>query len=174
MKNCSLGRLGKGAIKFCINYIHYRNLHRIKIPLEVGRFSSFFILSKLSAWLRLGLISIFIRIGWSNIEGSRSHMGRWTSKKLRYYPHIIKLQRYKNPDRRAIPSPLECNDYATSCWSLVVKVLVAVGMVGKDWMVSVAFQANKVIKDPLRCWVTEHAASADCFPKVGIMGNFES
>lgn len=88
MKNCSLGRLGKGAIKFCINYIHYRNLHRIKIPLEVGRFSSFFILSKLSAWLRLGLISIFIRIGWSNIEGSRSHMGRWTSKKLRYYPHI--------------------------------------------------------------------------------------
>lgn len=110
MKNCSLGRLGKGAIKFCINYIHYRNLHCIKIPLEVGRFSSFFILSKLSAWLRLGLISIFIRIGWSNIEGSRSHMGRWTSKKLRYYPHIIMLQRYKNPDRRAIPSPLECND----------------------------------------------------------------
>lgn len=55
-----------------------------------------------------------------------------------------------------------------------MKVLVAVGMVGKDWMVSVAFQANKVIKDPLRCWVTEHAVSADCFPKVGIMGNFES
>lgn len=35
-------------------------------------------------------------------------------------------------------------------------------------MVSVAFQANKVMKDPLRCRVTEHAASADYFLKQGL------